>query len=56
MKVNSIIFATGNKDKLREAQSILGIVVEGTDLKIDEIQSLDPVEVAIKKQKHIFKN
>ena len=55
MKVNSIIFATGNKDKLREAEDILGIRVTGTELEVDEIQSLDPVEVAIKKAKDYYK-
>lgn len=55
MKVNSIIFATGNKDKLREAEHILGLEVKGTELKVDEIQSLDPVEVAVRKAKDYYK-
>ncbi len=54
MKVNSIIFATGNKDKLREAENILGIEVKGTKLEVDEIQSLDPIKVAVKKAKDYF--
>lgn len=54
MKVNSIIFATGNKDKLREAEDILGIKVKGTELEVDEIQSLDPVKVAIAKARACY--
>lgn len=49
-----LIFATGNKGKLEEARVILGMDVEGTSLEIDEVQSLDPVEVAVKKAKAYF--
>lgn len=52
---NSIIFATANKDKIREAESILGMKIEGTTLKIDEIQSLDTTEVAAKKARAYYK-
>lgn len=55
VKVNSIIFATGNKDKLREAEHILGIKVTGTELEVDEIQSLDPVKVAVRKARDCYK-
>jgi len=55
MKVNSIIFATGNKDKLREAEHILGIEVKGTELEVDEIQSLDPIKVVIRKARDYYK-
>lgn len=44
-----IIFATGNVHKARETGEILGIPVKQVDLEIDEIQSLDSDEVAIKK-------
>jgi len=49
-----LIFATGNKGKLLEAKEILGIAVEGTSLEIDEIQSIDPIEVAVKKAKAYY--
>lgn len=44
-----MIFATTNKNKLNEAERILGISVEGVKLDIDEIQTLDPEECAKKK-------
>lgn len=53
--MNKLIFATGNKGKLEEAKIILGIDVVGTNLEIDEIQSLDSVEVAVKKAKEYYK-
>lgn len=49
-----LIFATGNKGKLTEARVILGQEVKGTALEIDEVQSLDPVEVAVKKARAYF--
>jgi non-canonical purine NTP pyrophosphatase (RdgB/HAM1 family) len=52
---NSIIFATSNKDKVREAESILGVKVVGNSLEIDEIQSLDTTEVTVKKARAYFK-
>ena len=55
MKRKSIIFATGNKDKLRETQSILDMPVEGTSLEVDEIQSLDPIKVAVAKARAYYK-
>lgn len=50
-----ITFATGNKNKLMEAEAILGVDLEGTDLKIQEIQSLDPIEVASEKAREYYK-
>jgi len=44
-----LTFATTNKGKLQEASRFLGIEVEGCGLEVDEIQSLDPEKVAIKK-------
>ena len=55
MKTNSLIFATSNKNKLKEVQSILGVSVTGTSLEINEIQSLDPIKVAVEKAKSYFK-
>lgn len=39
-------FATTNKNKIAEAQRILGIPVEGVELQIDEIQTLQSEECA----------
>ncbi len=47
--MTKIYFGTTNAGKLVEARDILGIEVIGTPLEIDEIQSLDPLEVATKK-------
>lgn len=49
-----IYFATTNKGKLEEAREILGVEVIGTPLDIDEIQSLNPIEVATKKAQAYF--
>ncbi len=48
-RIEKIVMATGNKDKVEEAQTILGIPIEIADIKIDEIQSMDLEEVARKK-------
>jgi len=47
--METIYFATTNKGKLKEAGAILDVDVVGIPLEIDEIQSLDPIEVAVKK-------
>ena len=52
--VNRLIFATSNEGKLKEARAILGIDIEGTALKIDEVQSLNEEYVAEKKAKAYF--
>lgn len=52
--MKKIYFATTNKGKLAEAKKTLGIEILGTPLEIDEIQSLDPVEVATKKARAYF--
>lgn len=49
MNLRKIYFATSNQNKIDEAKTILGIDIEGIGLDIDEIQSLDPIEVASKK-------
>ncbi len=50
-----IYFATINEGKLSEAKGILGIEVIGTPLNIPEIQSLDPIEVAVAKAQGYYK-
>jgi XTP/dITP diphosphohydrolase len=55
VKTSSVIFGTGNKEKIREAKFILGIKVKGTSLEVDEIQSLDTTEVAIAKVRAFYK-
>ncbi len=52
--MKKIYFATTNEGKLKEAREILGVEVVGTPLEIDEIQSLDLEEVAIKKARAYF--
>lgn len=52
--MKKIVFATGNKNKLAEASRILGMEVEGYSTNIDEVQSLDAREVAIKKAQAYF--
>ncbi len=52
--MKKVYFATHNEGKLKEAQNILGIEVEGTGLEVDEIQSMDPVEVAVKKARAYY--
>ena len=53
--MDKLIFATGNKGKLEEAEIILGRKLVATDLEVDEIQSLDGTEVATKKARAYFK-
>jgi XTP/dITP diphosphohydrolase len=50
----TIFFATTSEGKLNEARKLLGIDVQGSGLEIDEIQSLDPETVAIKKAASYF--
>jgi len=38
-------FVTGNKDKAREAEMILGMPVKHTEVEVDEVQELDPVKI-----------
>lgn len=54
MEIDRLIFATSNEGKINEAQEILGVKVNGTSLEIEEIQSLDPVKVALAKAKAYF--
>ena len=52
--VKALYFASHNLDKLREAQEILGVPVKAAGFEVDEIQSLDPVEVAVKKVRSYY--
>jgi len=45
----SLLFATTNENKLREAREILGVEVEGVALDLPEPQTLDVAEVAAAK-------
>lgn len=54
MSTTQIYFATTNAGKLKEASNILGIEVLGCGLEIEEIQSLDPVKVAVQKARAYF--
>ncbi len=53
--MKKIFFATTNEGKLKEAREILAVEVEGCGLEIDEIQSLNPEEVAVKKAREYYK-
>ncbi|KKU03311.1 MAG: Ham1 family protein [Candidatus Amesbacteria bacterium GW2011_GWB1_47_26] len=54
MQIKTIYFATANEGKLKEASAILGIEVLGCGLDIAEIQSLDPIKVAVQKAKDYY--
>lgn len=49
-----IFFVTGNKDKLREAQSIWS-EIEGIDIDLDEIQEMDSKKIIETKLKEAIK-
>jgi non-canonical purine NTP pyrophosphatase (RdgB/HAM1 family) len=49
-----MIFATGNHQKLKEFEAILGIKLNHSDLDLDEIQSVDVEEVAIHKAQQAY--
>lgn len=53
--MQKIYFATTNEGKIAEARLILGIDIESAPLEIDEVQSLDPILVAVKKAKAYYK-
>ena len=50
-----LCFVTSNKDKVDEAQKILGIPIEIVNLDIDEIQSLDLKKVVEAKAREAYK-
>jgi len=49
-----MIFVTGNSNKLKEFEYILGFKLESIDLDLDEIQSLDVEDVAKSKAKQAY--
>ena len=49
-----LTFGTTNEGKLKEVSEILGIKVDGIGLEVDEIQSLDRTQVALKKARAYF--
>jgi len=49
-----LYFATGNEKKVKYASELLGLPVEAVDLEMDEIQSLELKEVAMKKLDQAF--
>jgi len=50
-----IYFATGNKEKVKEAQAILKIPIQIAEMEIDEVQSLDSSFVVKKKAEEAFR-
>ena len=55
---DALLFATGNNRKFRDLQKICeqyGIPLEQVAISIDEIQSQDPEEIALKKAKAAYK-
>lgn len=51
----NIVFVTGNKPKVREAEQILDIPLEIEDVDLDEIQELDLEKVALHKINQAYK-
>ena len=49
-----LLFATTNKGKVEETEEILGFDVDSVSFEVEEIQSLDPVEVAIHKAQNYY--
>lgn len=47
--MDELYFVTGNKGKVEEAMSILGLPIQIADIDLDEVQSLDPEYVIRKK-------
>jgi XTP/dITP diphosphohydrolase len=55
MTVSNLYIVTGNKGKLEEAESILGIKLQNKVLEIEEIQSSDIEHIVYKKAEAAFK-
>lgn len=47
--MNKLFFATGNKDKVAEAQAILDVPIEILNVELDEVQDLNLETIAKKK-------
>jgi XTP/dITP diphosphohydrolase len=54
MKLERLLFVTSNRNKLQEAESVLGRSLEHQGLHIEEIQSLDILEVVRHKAASAF--
>lgn len=55
--MSRIIFATGNDRKIHEATSVLtqyGITIDPTKVECDEIQDIDPAQIAMAKARAAF--
>jgi len=52
--IKTLYFASHNLNKKREIEEILGIKVKLAGFEVDEIQSLDPKEVAVKKARAYY--
>ncbi|MEK7563951.1 MAG: non-canonical purine NTP pyrophosphatase [Patescibacteria group bacterium] len=50
----NITFVTGNKNKVMEAERILGFKLEHIDIDLDEIQGLDPMVIADHKVREAY--
>lgn len=53
--MKKLYFVTSNKDKVSEAEKILGIPIEIAHLEIDEIQSLDVEKIVAYKARAAYK-
>jgi XTP/dITP diphosphohydrolase len=51
---NNMLFITGNRDKVRELEDILGQKLETSNLDLPEIQAIDPEEVATYKAQNAY--
>ena len=49
-----MLFITGNKNKVKEFQEILGFKIESRDLDIQEMQEVDVLKVSADKAKKAF--
>src|SRR3989344_800867 len=54
--IEKLIFVTGNKNKAKEAQAILGIPIDVVNIDLEEIQSANLKEVVQKKTADAFKS
>jgi XTP/dITP diphosphohydrolase len=53
--MKEILFATGNKDKIMEAQAILEVPVEIATIEVDEVQSMDLEYVSRRKTEEAYR-
>ena len=53
--MKKIVFATTNENKISEASEILRIEIIPKELKIDEVQTLDPIECVKKKAEAAYR-